>query len=78
GSSTSEYSYTSGLYYGIGAGVEFKNFVIDVMYKVNSGSLTHKYSYTSSYDSFYDTNETSTTPQNYSRIALNLGYRFSF
>ncbi|MGL4392939.1 MAG: hypothetical protein ACRCSK_05855 [Fusobacteriaceae bacterium] len=78
GTTKEEYSYTSGLYYGIGAGVELKNFVIDIMYKVNSASLTHKYSTTSPYDSIYDTNETSTTPQNYSRIALNLGYRFSF
>ncbi len=57
----------NGLYYGIGAGAEYNNFVVDLMYKVNRAEMKA------------DVNgERIKKDLDYSRITLSVGYRFNF
>ena len=59
-----------GLYYGIGAGFEYNNFTMDLMYQVNEAEakITDKeypeYNFKKDYD--------------YSRVTLSFGYKFNF
>ena len=59
-------SIDNGLYYGLGAGVEYNNFVVELMYKVNRADVQ------------YDVNgiKTSSRDYDYSRTTLSVGYRF--
>lgn len=59
-------SVENGLYYGLGAGVEYNNFLVELMYKVNRADIQYegKGVKTPKYD--YD----------YSRTTLSFGYRF--
>ena len=60
----------NGLYYGIGAGFEYNNFTMDLMYQVNEteAKITDKeypeYNFKKDYD--------------YSRVTLSFGYKFNF
>ena len=64
-------SYKDGMYWGLGAGVEYENFVADLMYKMNYGEV--KCEYTS------DEGSGSISPKiNYGRITLSVGYKFNF
>ncbi len=61
----------NGLYYGIGAGFEYNNFTMDLMYQVNEAKaeLTLNDGYeVEKYKKDYD----------YSRITLGFGYKFNF
>lgn len=62
----------NGLYYGIGAGFEYNNFTIDLMYQVNEATakLTDK-------DPGYEY-RTIEQDCNYSRLTLSFGYKFNF
>lgn len=62
----------NGLYYGVGAGVEYENLFVDLMYQVNEAKakLTDEYEgvdYGSMKKDF-----------DYSRVTLGFGYKFSF
>lgn len=59
-------SVDNGLYYGLGAGVEYNNFVVELMYKVNRAKVQHEYNGAKSSKFDYD----------YSRTTLSFGYRF--
>lgn len=59
-------SVGNGLYYGLGAGVEYNNFVVELMYKVNRAEVQHEYNGKKSSKYDYD----------YSRTTLSFGYRF--
>ena len=59
-------SVDNGLYYGLGAGVEYNNFVVELMYKVNRAEVQHEYNGKKSSKYDYD----------YSRTTLSFGYRF--
>lgn len=64
-------SYKDGMYWGLGAGVEYENFVADLMYKMNYGKVKLEAREGSEYDS--------TSPKiNYGRISLSVGYKFNF
>lgn len=56
----------NGLYWGIGAGTEiYKNFIVELLYSANNGSIKDKYGYNDTADLTYTT------------ITLNVGYKFS-
>lgn len=57
----------NGLYYGIGAGAEYNNFVVDLMYKVNKAEAK-----TSDPRGIYKDD------LDYSRVTLSVGYKFNF
>ena len=57
----------NGLYYGIGAGAEYNNFVLDFMYKVNRAEMKADVD-----------GERIKKDLDYSRITLSVGYRFNF
>ncbi len=73
-----DYSYKykadvkNGLYYGVGAGVEYENFFVDLMYQVNQAKvkLTEEYE-----DEKYEMGK---KDFDYSRVTLGFGYKFSF
>lgn len=60
-----------GLYYGIGAGFEYNNFTMDLMYQVNEAEaeITSK---------DYPEDGTLKTDFDYSRVTLSFGYKFNF
>lgn len=57
----------NGLYYAAGAGVEYNNIVMDVMYQVNQAKASL---------SNLDNTLTQKSKLNYSRVTLSLGYKF--
>lgn len=57
----------NGLYYGIGAGAEYNNFVVDLMYKMNKAKIE-----------IDDEGDKYKKDLDYSRITLSVGYRFNF
>lgn len=57
----------NGLYYGVGMGLEYKNFFIDMMYQMNEAKVKIKNSGTE-IKKDYD----------YSRVTLGFGYKFNF
>ena len=57
----------NGLYFGIGAGVEYNNFVADFMYKINKAKFETSTPYGKTKDDF-----------DYSRVTLSVGYKFNF
>lgn len=59
-------SVDNGLYYGLGAGIEYNNFVVELMYKVNRAKVQHEYNGAKSSKFDYE----------YSRTTLSFGYRF--
>ena len=58
-------SVDNGLYYGLGAGAEYNNFVVELMYKVNRADVQ--------YDS--PNGKTPKKDYDYSRTTLSVGYR---
>ena len=58
----------NGLYFGIGAGVEYNNFVADLMYKVNKAK----------FEAISSQGEKAKEDFDYSRITLSVGYKFNF
>ncbi len=57
----------NGLYWGIGAGTEiYKNFIVELLYSANNGSIKDKYGLGDTADLTYTT------------ITLNVGYKFTF
>lgn len=62
-----ETSIDNGLYYGIGAGVEYNNFIVELMYKANQADVEYK-SAGMKFKEGYD----------YSRTTLSFGYKFNF
>ena len=73
GSNTWEYDVEleNGLYYGIGAGFEYNNFTMDLMYQVNEAEVKIT-------DKEYPEDGTLKTNYDYSRITLGFGYKFNF
>ena len=64
-------SYKDGMYWGLGAGVEYENFVADLMYKMNYGKVKCEIR--------DDKGSGSRSPKiNYGRISLSVGYKFNF
>ena len=57
----------NGLYYGIGAGAEYNNFVVDLMYKVNRAEIK-----------ISDEGDRIKKDLDYSRVTLSVGYKFNF
>lgn len=60
-------SYKDGMYWGVGAGVEYNNLVVDLMYKMNCGKVkmsANEFSQKSDID--------------YGRVTLGVGYKFNF
>lgn len=55
----------NGLYFGFGTGLEYNNFTVDLMYKLNKADV--KYS---------DLDVGVTKPIDYSRVTLSFGYKF--
>lgn len=55
--------YKNGIYYGIGIGAEYNNFLVELMYKKNKGEIK---------------TETYREKIEYDRIAFSIGYRFNF
>ena len=62
-----DYKAKNGLYYGVGAGVNYNNFNAEVMYKENQGE--YKYEGPVRVNSKYDAN--------YRRVSLGVGYNFN-
>ena len=57
----------NGLYWGIGAGTEiYKNFIVELLYSANNGSIKDKFGFGDTADLTYTT------------ITLNVGYKFTF
>lgn len=56
-----------GLYFGMGAGVEYNNFVADLMYKINKAKFEVETPDGKSKNGF-----------DYSRVTLSVGYKFNF
>lgn len=60
-------SIDNGMYYGIGAGVEYNNFLVELMYKVNKA------------DTEVNVEGTKISGDlDYSRVTLSFGYKFNF
>lgn len=57
----------NGLFYGIGGGLEYNDFTIDLMYQVNKTDLEHNYNGQKIKNDF-----------DYSRVTLSFGYKFQF
>ncbi|MGL6119475.1 MAG: hypothetical protein ACRC0V_03140 [Fusobacteriaceae bacterium] len=66
----------NGLYYGLGAGIEFSDFTFEASYQVNTAKYTYTYSYTDSFG-YKITTAAKTTALDYSRAQISLGYKFS-
>lgn len=56
---------TSGLYWGIGAGIEYKDYTMELMYAINKCKASTK-------------DSDSKKRADYDRISLSVGYRFNF
>lgn len=56
-----------GLYFGFGAGFEYDNFTMDLMYKINKADVAYS-------DLDIDVEK----PIDYSRVTLSFGYKFNF
>lgn len=56
-----------GLYFGLGAGVEYKSFLFEVLYSINTATFKEAYMYSDGTDSAFK----------YSAVTLNVGYKFS-
>lgn len=69
GNNKIEADVADGLYFGVGGGIEYRNFFIDLMYKMNTGEIGHSYS---EYKELYKND------MNYSRVTLGFGYKFSY
>ena len=61
-------SVDNGLYYGLGAGIEYNNFLFEVMYKVNKADINYSFNDGEKLKKSYD----------YSRTTLSIGYKFNF
>lgn len=59
-------SIDNGVYYGLGAGIEYNNFIVELMYKVNKADVKYSNNGVSSPKKDYD----------YSRTTLSVGYKF--
>ena len=59
-------SVDNGLYYGLGAGAEYNNFVVELMYKVNRADIQYE----------KDGKKLPKKDYDYSRTTLSFGYRF--
>lgn len=66
--------FENGLYYGVGAGVEYENFFVDLMYQVNQAKLK----ITQEENILWTETETHKKDFNYSRVTLGFGYKFSY
>lgn len=60
-------SINNGLYYGVGAGVEYNNFIFELIYKVNKADIQYE----------IDGIKTAKQNYNYSRTTLSIGYKFN-
>ena len=58
----------TGLYYGVGAGIEYNNFLFEVMHKVNKADINYSFANGEKLKKNYD----------YSRTTLSIGYKFNF
>lgn len=58
----------TGLYYGLGAGIEYNNFLFEVMHKVNKADINYSFNDGEKLKKNYD----------YSRTTLSVGYKFNF
>lgn len=71
GDSLKEEKYSTeikdGVYFGIGGGIEYYNFTMDLMYKINKAELSYGVG-----------NEKITKDFDYSRVTLSMGYKFDF
>lgn len=56
-----------GMYFGIGAGAEYNNFVVDLMYKMNKAEIK-----------IDDDGDKYKKDLDYSRVTLSVGYKFNF
>ena len=64
----------NGLYYGVGAGVEYENFFVDLMYQVNQAKAKLSYE-----DIDYPEDSWSLKKDfDYSRVTLGFGYKFNY
>ena len=61
-------SVDNGLYYGLGAGIEYNNFLFEVMHKVNKADINYSFNDGEKLKKSYD----------YSRTTLSIGYKFNF
>lgn len=60
-------SYKDGMYWGVGAGVEYNNLVVDLMYKMNYGKAKMS-----------APNFSQKSDIDYGRVTLGVGYKFNF
>jgi opacity protein-like surface antigen len=65
-------SVDNGMYYAAGVGVDYKNFIVDLSYQYNEGSVTIP-GYTGNNVDYDETK----TDANVGRVTLGLGYRFN-
>lgn len=61
----------NGLYAGIGTGVEYNNFLVDLTYSINSAKATL-------INKTEKTNKTKSQKLDYGRLTLSVGYKFNF
>lgn len=59
-------SVDNGVYYGLGAGIEYNNFLFEIMHKVNKADISYSFNDGDHLKGKYD----------YSRTTLSVGYRF--
>ena len=56
-----------GVYFGLGAGVEYKSFLFEVLYSINTATFKEKYCYSAGTEEIFT----------YSAFNVNVGYKFS-
>jgi hypothetical protein len=56
-----------GLYFGLGAGVEYKSFIFEILYSINTATLKEKYIWSGGTDYTFK----------YSSFNVNIGYKFT-
>lgn len=68
----SKKEFENGLYYGVGAGIEYNNIFADLMYQVNQAKLKV------TGDQLGESSTVGKKDLNYSRVTLGFGYKFSY
>lgn len=76
---TERYDYEiqeSGAYAGLGIGVEYNNFIFDLMYKFNTATVDITGYTDTQYTNLSRTYNSGTTTIDYSRVTASIGYKF--
>lgn len=73
---SSDWKFKSGFYYGVGAGIQYKNFIADLSYNINA--IRGKFTYNETIPGVGSYSEEDKFTLNHGMLTLSLGYTFGF